>query len=98
MEDLLFNPSGTHLGFEEGVLGYMGSPDDWGCKESDAWKWKVKVKLLSHVWLFVTPWTAAHQALLPMGFSRQEYWSELPLPSPKESDTIKQMSMRPGDT
>ena len=50
---------------------------------SNAWKWKVKVKSLSHVWLFTTPWTAAHQAPLSMGFSRQEYWSGLPLPSPK---------------
>ena len=49
---------------------------------SNAWKWKVKVKSLSHVWLFVTPWTAAHQAPPSMGFSRQEYWSGLPLPSP----------------
>ena len=40
---------------------------------SNAWKWKVKVKSLSHVWLFETPWTAAHQAPLPMGFSKQEY-------------------------
>ena len=48
---------------------------------SNAWKWKVKVKLLSRVRLFATPWTAAHQAPLPMGFSRQEYWSGLPLPS-----------------
>ena len=42
---------------------------------SDAWKWKVKGKSLSRVWLFATPWTAAHQAPLSMGFSRQEYWS-----------------------
>jgi len=49
---------------------------------SNAWKWKVKVKSLSHVRLFATPWTAAHQAPLSMGFSRQEYWSGLPLPSP----------------
>ena len=49
---------------------------------SNAWKWKVKVKSLSRVWLFMTPWTAAHQAPLSMGFSRQEYWSGLPLPSP----------------
>ena len=41
----------------------------------------MKVKLLSHVWLFATPWTAAYQAPLPMEFSRQEYWSGLPLPS-----------------
>ena len=49
---------------------------------SNAWKWKVKVKSLSRVWLFVTPWTAAYQAPLSMGFSRQEYWSGVPLPSP----------------
>ena len=49
---------------------------------SNAWKWKVKVKSLSHVWLLATPWTAAHQAPLSMGFSRQEYWSGVPLPSP----------------
>ena len=37
---------------------------------------------LSHIWLFVTPWTVAHQAPLSMGFSRQEYWSGLPCPPP----------------
>ena len=40
---------------------------------SNAWKWKVKVKLLSRVRLLVTPWTAAYQALLSLGFSRQEF-------------------------
>ena len=49
---------------------------------SNAWKWKVKVKSLSHVWLLATPWTAAYQASPSMGFSRQEYWSGVPLPSP----------------
>ena len=48
---------------------------------SNAWKWKVKVKSLSHAWLLATPWTAAHQAPPSMGFSRQEYWSGVPLPS-----------------
>ena len=43
---------------------------------------KVKVKSLSHVRLLATPWTAAYPAPPPMEFSRQEYWSELPLPSP----------------
>ena len=43
---------------------------------------KVKVKSLSHVWLFATLWTVAYQAYLSMGFSRQEYWSGLPFPSP----------------
>ena len=41
---------------------------------SNAWKWKVKVKSLSRVWLFATPWTAAHQAPPSLGFSRQECW------------------------
>ena len=49
---------------------------------SNAWKWKVKVKSLSPVWLVATPWTAAYQAPPSMGFSRQEYWSGVPLPSP----------------
>ena len=49
---------------------------------SNAGKWKVKVKSLSRVWLFATPWTAAHQAPPSLGFSRQEYWSGVPLPSP----------------
>ena len=44
---------------------------------------KVKV-LLSRVWLFVTPWTVAHQAPLSMEFSRQEYWSRQPFPSPAD--------------
>ena len=43
---------------------------------------KVKVKSLSRVWLFATPWTVAYQAPPSMGFSRQEYWSGLPFPSP----------------
>ena len=47
---------------------------------SNAWKWKVKVKLLSRVQLLA--WTAAYQAPPSMGFSRQEYWSRVPLPSP----------------
>ena len=49
---------------------------------SNAWKWKAKVKSLSCVRLPATPWTAAHQAPPSMGFSRQEYWSGVPLPSP----------------
>ena len=49
---------------------------------SNTWKWKVKVNSLSRVWLLAIPWTAAHQAPPSMGFSRQEYWSGVPLPSP----------------
>ena len=48
---------------------------------SNAWKWKVKVKSLSLLRLFVTPWTAAYQAPPSMVFSRQEYWTGVPLPS-----------------
>ena len=49
---------------------------------SNAWKWKVKVKSLSRVRLLATSWTAAYQAPPSMGFSRQEDWSGVPLPSP----------------
>ena len=57
---------------------------DWGAISfSNAWKGKVKVKSLSRVRLLATPWTAAYQAPLSMGFSRQEYWSGVPLPSPQ---------------
>ena len=50
---------------------------------SNVWKGKVKVKSLSRVQLLATPWSAAYQALPSMGFSRQEYWSGVPLPSPE---------------
>ena len=49
---------------------------------SNAWKWKLKVKSLNCIQLLATPWTATYQAPPPMGFSRQEYWSGVPLPSP----------------
>ena len=49
---------------------------------SNAWKWKVKVKSLSRLRLLATPWTAAYQAPPSIRFSRQEYWSGVPLPSP----------------
>ena len=65
---------------------------------SNAWKWKVRVKSLSHVRLFATPWTAAYQALPSMGFSRQEYWSGVPLPSlsgwPKNCIKRKQINRK----
>ena len=48
-------------------------------------KKRKNVKLLSRVQLFATPWTVAHQASLSMGFSRQEYWSGLPFPSPNQA-------------
>ena len=55
----------------------------------------VKVKSLSRVRLLVTPWTAAHQAPPSMGFSRQEYWSEVPLPSPNASEIAKFLLLYP---
>ena len=55
---------------------------------SNAWKWKVKVKLLSRAQLLATPWTGAYQAPLSMGFSRQEYWNGVPLPSPRVRLTV----------
>ena len=51
---------------------------------SNAWKWNMKVKSLSRVQLLATPWTAANQAPPSMGFSRQEYRSGVPLPSPQD--------------
>ena len=49
---------------------------------SNAWKRRVKVKSLNRVWLLATPWTAALPGSSVHGFSRQEYWSGVPLPSP----------------
>ena len=66
---------------------------------SNAWKWKVKGKLLSCVWLFTTPRTAAYQAPPSMGFSRQEYWSGVPLPFPRRTKinkVSKLLSLVPG--
>ena len=55
---------------------------------SNAWKWKVKGKSLSRVWLFATPWTAAYQSPPSVGFSRQKYWIGGPLPSPNIAKTL----------
>ena len=62
---------------------------------SNAWKWKVKVKSLSLVRLFLTLWTAAYKAPPFMGFSRQEYRSGLPLPSPPalQEDSLPQIHL-----
>ena len=60
---------------------------------SNAWKWQMKVKSLSRVWPSATPWTAAYQAPPSMGFSRQEYWSGVPLPSPTSSHTRSWISL-----
>jgi len=55
-----------------------------------------KVKSLSRVRLFVTPWTVAHQAPPSMGFSRQEYWSGFPCPSPGDLPDPEIESRSPG--
>ena len=62
---------------------------------SNAWKWKVKVKSLSCVQLFATPWTAAHQAPPSMGFSRQEYWSGVPESLISEEQNVQGNYMLP---
>ena len=68
------SPSGSPI---PGIL--QARVQEWvAISFSNAWKWKAKVKSLSCVWLFVTPWTAAHQAPPSMGFSRQGYWSRVP--------------------
>ena len=51
------------------------------------------MKSLSHVWLYATPWTVAHQACPSMGFSRQKYWSGLPVPSPGD---LSDPGIKPG--
>ena len=59
------------------------------------------VESVSHIWLFVTPWAVSHQALLSMGFPRQEYWSGLPFPSPGDLPNpgipFKCLSFPPGE-
>ena len=62
---------------------------------SNAWKGKVKVKSLSRAWLFATPWTAAYQAPLSMGFSRQENWSGWPLPTEAVNKNLPTNSPEP---
>ena len=74
-------PGSLSLGFSR-QEHWSGLPFPSPMHESEKWKWEVKVKSLSRVRLLVTPWTAAHQAPASMGFSRQEYWSGVPLPSP----------------
>ena len=60
----------------------------------NAWKGKVKVKLLSRVWLLVTPCTAAYQAPPSMGFPRQEYWSGVPQPRANQEKENKTRNYR----
>ena len=80
-------------------LIYYGSDGDvnwksiWQCCFGILNLHKVKVKLLSRVQLFVTPWTVAYQASLSVGFSRQEYWSGLPFPSPGD---LPNTGIKPG--
>ena len=59
---------------------------------SSAWKWKGKVKSLFRALLLATPWTGAYQAPPSMGFSRQEYWSGVPLPSLRDGTPVSYVS------
>ena len=68
------------------ILEHVASPF------SNAWEWKVKVKSPSRVRLFETPWTVAYQAPPSMGFSRREYWSGLPFPSPSYGVSLRKKS------
>ena len=69
-------------GFTVSHIGYNNKQEVGNLDSKNLKINKVKVKLLSSVRLFVTPWTVAYQASLSMGFSRQEYWSGLPFLSP----------------
>ena len=73
---------GSPPGFPVPGILQARTPEWVAISSSNAWKWKGKVKSLSRVRLFATPWTAASQAPLSVGFSRQVYWSGVPLPSP----------------
>ena len=72
------SPPGSSL---PGIL-QARTPEWVAISFSNAWKWKMKVKSLSRVWLLATPWTAAYQAPPSRGFSKQDYYSGVPLPSP----------------
>ena len=95
----LYNPlDGNSLGSSiPGIL--QARTLEWVAMSfSSAWKWNVKVKSLSLVWLLETPWTAAYQAPPSMGFSKQEYWSHLGSPNleisaRKKSDTVTEPKM-----
>ena len=79
-----WQPPGSHV---PGIL--QARTLEWvAISFSNAWKWKVKAKPLSRVWLPATPWTAVYQAPPSMGFSRQEYWSGVPLPSPNNPNKL----------
>ena len=71
----------------------MKSVHLWECRKEDS-----VVKLLSHVRLLQTPWTAAYQAPLSMGVSRQEYWSGVPLPSPPDGTSGKKTRLPTQET
>ena len=70
-----------YLAFEL-FINWKYSFEGWLCATDNVLSESESVKSLSHVWLSMTPWTVAHQAPLSMEFSRQEYWSRLPFPSP----------------
>ena len=77
------HPSKTLILFWLKNLSYQSIfQPKWTRMDLTTLKWKMKMKLLSHVWFFAILWTVAHQASPSMRFSRQEYRSGLPFPSP----------------
>ena len=89
------SPPGSHV---PGIL--QARTLEWvAISFSNVWKWKVKVKSLSRVQLIATPCTAAYQAPLSVGFSRQEYWSGVPLSSPgpasRRAETKRKKRIQP---
>ena len=88
LDNILINrgitlPTKVHIIKAMVFLVVMYGCESWTMKKAKKWK------LLSRVRLLATPWTAAYQAPLSMGFSRQEYWSGVPLPSPSVTEYAK---------
>ena len=79
--NLIFHPNKPQL-WSYKDKGFPQKSKQQAMQEKNLKNNKVNVKSLSRVWLFVTPWSVAYQAPLSTGFSRQEYWSGVPFPSP----------------
>ena len=86
--------SGTVSTVSPSISHEVMGPEWVAISLSNAWKWKVKLKSLSRVRPSATPWTAAYQAPPSIGFSRQEYWSGVPLPSLNIYTTIRKIDIQ----
>ena len=87
---LTIGPSGNPL-----VRLFLSRTRGSGLKQVTGLPWRYMLSGFSHFWYFATPWTLAHEAALSMGFSRQEYWSGLPFPSPGDLPNPGIESMSP---